>query len=489
MLLLNTPAGLTDLQNAVRKIQSSASAREFYQRFPLGSIWPANVERTLNPLIFSNLSAAEKLHAIQETELFCINVDDNAGQKLSYLHWDKYLEGRFGDWKRMSGGLQESPHYRKDLTFVIGEARYSQDFLKKLNIALEVIERFQIGNSSRVLELGSGFGQVGTILHHLKPGLQYVALDLPESLYFAALFLRLTCPDAKIVWVESAEELAQCLSKKDGCDILLIPCMFADQLAATGSQFDLFINTSSLGEMNNASSQFYLKMVQEKLSVKHAFLLNRLLNGYDHNIEPDRAHENGWYFSLDDKWRVASWELEPVFTRIPYAEMFHTRELLWIATRTAEKVSHAVPDEIFKQAWYQGFTLRASVRHANQLVIDTGMDSVLCHLCESARINPTENNMDALIKYLSVIRKPFPFEETPLLFSRFKEITGNKHFLQRKKILVSFVFFLLTSLGLRRLGVAIARRLPLSLKDLLYKMLYQEKRSWLSSWQKRQSVD
>jgi putative sugar O-methyltransferase len=406
-------------------------------------------------------------------------------QKLSYVHWEKYFNNRFKDWKRTANGLQETSHYRKDLTFTVGDSCYSLDFLKKLNIAFEVIDRFHVDSNSRVLELGSGFGQVGRILHHLKPGLQYVAVDLPESLYFAAIFLNLTCPNAKIVWIEKPEALAAALAGPERADMILVPCIFADQLAATRADVDVFINTSSLGEMDNASSQFYLKIVQEHLNTKHAFLLNRLLNAYDRNIEPDRAHENGWYFSLDAKWRVANWELEPVFTRIPYAEMFHNRELLWIASRSPEKVSHAVPDELFKQAWYQGFTLRASVKHANQIVFDTGMESVLCHLCESARINPTEKNLDALIKYLSVIRKPFPFEEMPLLFSLYKNIASSKHFLQRRKLAVRFVFFLLAVLGLRRLGVTIVRRLPPSIKDVLYKMLYKETRSWLLWWQKR----
>ena len=476
----NWMANLTD---AFQKTQATESTKQFYQRFPMGSIWGWNQENIMNPLIFSELTPSEKNHAIQRTELFAVNAIDVESQKLSYQHWDKYFNQRFGDWKQKSGGLQETPHYRPDLTFEVAGSRYSLDFLKKLNIALEVIERFQVGAGSRVLELGSGFGQVGRILHHLKPGFQYVAVDLPESLYFAAIFLNLTCPDAKIVWIKSPEELpgTLALTGAERPDMILIPCVFADHLAATKAEADVFINTSSLGEMNNASSQYYLETIQKHLRVKHAFLLNRLLNTYDRNIEPDRAQESGWYFSLDGNWKVINWELEPIFTRIPHAEMFHNRELLWIASRTAEKAAATIPSDILKQAWFEGFTVRAAVRHANQLVFETGKDSVVCQLCEAARISPNEKNLDALIKYLSAIRKAYPFEEMPLLYGKYRQAAGSKHFTQKSKFGVNLIFSLITILGLRRLGVSCARRLPPSLKNALYKMFYNEPLSLTTS--------
>lgn len=484
MSLNKTTSWMADLTDAFSKTQSSESTKLFYKRFPMGSIWGWNQENIMNPLIFSELTASEKNHAIQRTELFAVNAVDVEAQRLSYQHWNKYLEQRFGNWKQKAGGLQETSHYREDLTFEVEGSRYSLDFLKKLNIALEVIERFKVGSGSRVLELGSGFGQVGRILHHLTPGFQYVAVDLPESLYFAAIFLNLTCPNAKIVWIKSPEDLAPtlALTGSQRPDMILIPCVFADQLAATKTEADVFINTSSLGEMNNASSQYYLEMIQKHLRVKHAFLLNRLLNTYDRNIEPDRAQESGWYFSLDNRWQVIQWELEPIFTRIPHAEMFHNRELLWIASRTAEKTGTvSISADILKQAWHEGFTLRASVRHANQLVFETGIESVLCQLCETARINPNEKNLDALIKYLYAIRKPFPFEEMPLLFANYHKAANAKHFVQKSKFGVNLIFSLITILGLRRLGVSCARRLPPSLKNSLYKLFYNEPLSLTTS--------
>ena len=140
------------------------------------------------------------------------------------------------------------------------------------------------------------------------------------------------------------------------------------------------VNTSSLGEMEQRSSAYYLSVIQ-KLNPRNAILLNRLLNTYDPNTEPERERENGWYFQLDDHWISQEWELAPDFTRIPYTEMFHNRELLWMAER-ASSPQDAITCDYAKQVWYAGFTTKGNVRHANQLVFQTGWGSMLCELFE-----------------------------------------------------------------------------------------------------------
>jgi putative sugar O-methyltransferase len=274
MSLAEKPLWLSDLDNAFRRTQTSESAKLFYKRFPLGSIWQWNLENTLNPIIFSDSSATEKIQAIQQTELFAVNATDVESKKLSYAAWDKYLNSRFGNWKQKANGLQES-HYREDLTFRVDGTLYSLDFLKKLNIVLEVLERFPLDPNARFLEIGGGFGQIGRMLRHFRPGSQYIAIDLSESLYFASIYLNLTCPNARIVWADTPEAVAAVLSESNRADMVLIPCVFMDQLASSGITVDAFINTSSLGEMDNATSRFYLQILQNQLRTKYAFLLNR----------------------------------------------------------------------------------------------------------------------------------------------------------------------------------------------------------------------
>jgi len=314
------------------------------------------------------------------------------------------------------------------------------------------------------------------MFQQICPGSQYVALDLPESLYFCALYLYLTCPNSKIVWVEDPAMLPSLLSGPDRPDAVLIPCIFGDQIASTGLEADVFINTSSLGEMNNKSSEYYLNLIQKHFKPKNAILLNRLFNTYDPLIEPERTDENGWYFYLDNKWDVKHWELEPYCNQIPYAEMFHTREVFWIASRSATPVEHVVPENIYKEAWYVGFTLRASVRLANQLVFKTDKGSVLHHLCEAVRSAPTQKNVDALIKYLFVIRKHVPFEEQPLLFDTYRRVAGTSHELESPEGGGRKLLAVLHTIGLGRIGLSIARKLPPSMKSTLYQMLFKEDR-------------
>ena len=94
----------------------------------------------------------------------------------------------------------------------------------------------------------------------------------------------------------------------------------------------------------------------------------------------------------------------------------------------------------------------------------------------SVGFSPTQKTVDALIKYLFVIRKHVPFEEQPLLFDTYRRVAGASHELEQPEGLGRKMLALLHAVGLGRIGLSIARKLPPSMKNTLYQMLFKEDR-------------
>ena len=302
---------------------------------------------------------------------------------------------------------EESTYVPTKYAFTWKGRRVSHDWFKKANLALLAL----MFEPRHVLELGAGYGQVGRLLMLIRDGIKYTVIDLPETLYFAEIYLRLNLPKKKIVFAKSVEDF------KRAYDALLVPASLAEDYARTETKADVFLNSSSLGEMDNATSAFYLGIIQEMIKPKYAILLNRMLNTYGPIVDNFREREAGWYFLLDRRWEVLRWELEPDFTRIPYTELLHHRELLWIAKRTGRDQIRTIGESTRLQYWFSHFTRRPSVRCGNLLMIDA---ELVKELFEAVRTGPTPDNVGILLYYLHCIGKRQPFEEETILFDMYR---------------------------------------------------------------------
>ena len=103
-----------------------------------------------------------------------------------------------------------------------------------------------------------------------------VLLDLPETLLFAANYLTLHCPDARM-YLYSAEDAATALAEPQAYDFILLPNFRLDRL--TSWQFDLALNVESMQEMRAEQVNEYL-----------AFLAQRSLLFYSWNQEANPAN-------------------------------------------------------------------------------------------------------------------------------------------------------------------------------------------------------
>ncbi len=80
----------------------------------------------------------------------------------------------------------------------------------------------------QILELGSGYGGMARVLSTYKPDAKFTLIDLPESLFFAYIYLKVHFPEKRVVYVSSEDEI---FDNVKTADFLLVPSVLAESLA------------------------------------------------------------------------------------------------------------------------------------------------------------------------------------------------------------------------------------------------------------------
>lgn len=182
---------------------------------------------------------------------------------------------------------------------------------------------------SIILEIGGGYGALARVLKSIRPGLRYVILDLPESLYFSSTFLRLNFPEARTVYVTEKGQLTE------PADFVFVPAARVDWLSDL--TIDLIINVASLGEMTQSAVDRYMQLVNSD-RVSWFYGINRFGQHRAAGIErrdvrkatSDTADLSMWF---DPHWTNEGWsflgdndgfaQIEPIMP--PYLEVLMKR--------------------------------------------------------------------------------------------------------------------------------------------------------------------
>jgi putative sugar O-methyltransferase len=263
-----------------------------------------------------------------------------------------------------------------------------------------------ISEISSVFEIGAGMGHLARLLKLTFNIKQYTIVDIPETLCFCYIFICKNFPEAKCLLMNDHDQ------DTDGYDFVFMPTVFLHKLQK--KQFDLFVNTASMGEMNNEVIRHYMTFIQKRCLVKNLYTLNRFLND-DYNAY--RINENEASVHYDDKWTIKQWELEPLFIRCPYVDSTHSRYVEIIASREefpdkkiyAQKLLH----EVKKQDWFRCPTLPRGQNCMRLLNPDLSMSGTLFKLWESIRLDPTPDNVQTMRMYLKLLNEKNNFDENP----------------------------------------------------------------------------
>ena len=416
------------MDQAFREIESFYhTAKSLYrvcepaQQYPLTELWASQNMQVLIEIIHNEADLLSKIATIQKTFMFSA-YDSEEDIKNRVVDWYlDYLRSRGIYLTELGPDLQESA-CSNSLNCVYRDGRLlSSDFLRTLVFCLEIQKFCNIPDGKfNILEIGAGYGALARTLKLSFPQSSYVIIDIPESLYFSAAFLRLNFPDSKSCFVSSLS----CLSGPvNDFDFVFVPTLLADQLL--GNDFELFCNTASFGEMKNSVIHYWMDFVQNRVAVKYFFGLNRFLNTVyptDHSKhQAFRLEENHSSVAFDDSWRILQWELEPAFTRCPYMETEVSRNLEVIAERVPKentntdenrKRSRELLEGVAKQDWIVWYEADNTMKlRDNILAPDLTMQGTLFTLWESIRLDANPMNVSMMLKYLHTLTRGKPFEE------------------------------------------------------------------------------
>ena len=414
---------------------------------PAGNIWNNNI-RDIHK-IMNSATAEEALSLIDRTFMYSINFPpenadpgagiwrqrpDNPAIREMAIDWMLSMTAATGVLPAVQG-IQESSYicevnkvYRNDRLLTINFLRYLAVADKCIQLlddnSWHDLRMKNINPSSnwKIMELGGGCGHLARTMQLLCPKLQYFIFDLPETLFFSYMFLSLNFPERTALWVSSEEDLA----KLDEVDMAFIPVAFADKMH--GRTYDLFINTASMGEMPNHIIHYWMDYIQNKVTIKNLYTLNRYLNtvgiGATH-----RLGENHCSLMYDADWEIVNWELEPKYTKCPYVESLHSRYVEIKAKRPsqmtpAQKVEYGqkLLHEARCEDWFrlEGVMDGTGTVRDNPLSNDLTVTGTLFKMWESIRLNPRRQAYKTMIQYLDRLILPGRmFEEYPY----YKEIS------------------------------------------------------------------
>ena len=415
---------LEESRGFYRETVAAYKAAAYEKSYELNEFWAkGNMEEMLG-IINGAQSALDAVHSAQKTWLFSVNTAD--GIKAKAVDWLLANQKKSGvDIMGMGHHMQESEYSNPSNNVIRNGRRLTPDFLRTVSIASEIFKRSGIRRSKRmrVVELGGGCGHLARTLRLFAPDTLHVIIDIPETLFFSYIFLKLNFPDARTLCVtgKTAAKLKDGNGGLSGYDFVFVPTMFADCVA--GCDFTLFVNTASLGEMKNKVIRHWMDFLQSRLRVKYLYTLNRFLNTVAASGQHDwRLDENECSVLYGSKWKMLDWEMEPSFTRCPYLDTVIARYVQIIAERGepgAEKdkvKSRRLLREVMDEDWVRlAPTISPMLtRRDNTLASDLTMDGALFKLWESIRLDTNHDNVSLMLKYLETLlhRPDREFEET-----------------------------------------------------------------------------
>ena len=206
--------------------------------------------------------------------------------------------------------LRESPMADPASIVKIDGVPYSTILLTHLYFFLRITATCERQRTLRnVLEIGGGYGGLARLFKLLRPQTRYWIVDLPESLFFAEVFLCESFPEARVLYVTDAN-----VSDAEKADFVLVPAQCTSALDAR--HFDVAVNTASLQEMAQSSLNFWMDLLQNRTIVDHFYSWNYYLMNKYRFSEVKGTEINEICPVLDGFWKTRYFAINPPIATI-----------------------------------------------------------------------------------------------------------------------------------------------------------------------------
>ncbi|MBF0144306.1 MAG: putative sugar O-methyltransferase [Magnetococcales bacterium] len=224
----------------------------------------------------------------------------------------RQLEQAFALCPPLTLPLEDSPYSMQASLVPIHGKNYSNSFLNMLGYALGSVTTIQPRRPvRRVLELGSGYGNLARVVKLLAPDATITLIDLPESLLLCQVYLTLNFPEARITFLDHPDDYAR--DEARTADFVLIPAQLAR--AVEGNAFDLTINTGSLQEMPARTVAYFMDLIRQRTDSAYFYSFNYFINARSllrEWSEADQKEESANICPLmDDRWEPLRFHLNP----------------------------------------------------------------------------------------------------------------------------------------------------------------------------------
>ena len=114
-------------------------------------------------------------------------------------------------------------------------------------------------NSSRVAELGAGYGRLAYVFLKSEMCKQYVIADIPPALYVSQRYLRVVFPELRFFRFRPFEDFSEVADEFESSKVCFLTPDQLEHLPA--KYFDLFITISSLQEMKMELVSLYISLI------------------------------------------------------------------------------------------------------------------------------------------------------------------------------------------------------------------------------------
>lgn len=404
--------------------------RDHFRRYRLNSFWQNENRLNIESMLTSSSDTRALIRKAQLTNLYQIN-STHPSQKLGVEYLHDVLLRQYGQEFRDAAAYADGEIAPPELTAQVAGRRFSLDVFRYISSALNIRQHIAPQRGGRFFELGAGLGGLARILCGMFEPSLYVICDIPHSIIFSWAFLSSVLPGYEIITIDDESQLPGVLKEGGSRRIVFVPTPFID--AVKGEEFDLFVNTASLGEMHVETIRFWYNFFQNRNSFKAVYFLNRYLNVYVPGIMNDwRLDENEASVHFDENWNIRSWALDPVFLKCPFVFTHHSRMVEIIAERDQPKPAFSGEDEALD--WIDAldvfsgeFPLSNPILRFQAVNNSThfGMGGPLHRIWDAVRMFPrSERLIDRLIRLLALYRgqEEWRFEEEPYYLSLYHRL-------------------------------------------------------------------
>jgi hypothetical protein len=162
----------------------------------------------------------------------------------------------FPDFADHLTSFAESPLSQPDTLCVVNGRLVSSALY---NLIIHTMRCVSCSKPACVMEIGGGYGAPGRVwlTNNLHRPDTYIDVDLPESLFYAEIFLRANFPDIQVTYIHSPNDLnnMQNTANNSTPHIILCPASRIDLLS--DYPIDLLVNTGSMQEMTDNFVVYY----------------------------------------------------------------------------------------------------------------------------------------------------------------------------------------------------------------------------------------